>query len=805
MSEYLDDPNGESPSGRAGDRAATLAAALSAIRRRWWLVAAVFAVVVAGAMWRTIRQPRLYETAAVVQLEQSNRPLAVADQRTPSDWRVDPVQSAQEIIKSQEIAERVAHALGLRLAIAEPAKLPRTVLFGETTPFVDSTLEFASFTLRLGPDSYSLVENGRPLGTARYGLPVSGSGVMLTLPARPPVGSDEIVLQVISRAAAARAVRYSITTRARLQTNIIEVAYKGTEPLMVQRIANGVAQAYREFSTEERRQAAHQRTDIIQQSLLEQQVRLDSSQASLQLFKEREQLSNVGAEQQALIAAITQFEGNRDEVLIERAIYEKILGRLAATDTSAEELRRLAGTRALEQNAYISNLYDRWYELLKQRSELVARGYTSRNRDVRSVDSLIVDTKDDLREASSLYLQTLQSRLESVESRIASLRDDIAKYPSLEAQESRLVANLRMVQSVYEGLLSDYQRARIAQSIDETNVRIIDEAARPTVPVSPNRRRALLTAIIFGTLLGLGAAVAVEQLDNSVKSPDEMRDRFDLAVLGTIPEIKDIRSGRELDGSAGERLVTHLDPRSPVAEAYRSLRTNLAFARAHQALRTIVLTSPGPSDGKSTTVANLAITFAQQGQRTLLIDADLRRAVLDKLFDVPRSPGLTDVLVGQAKVPDVVRETAIANLSVLGSGSFPPNPSELLGSSAMRDALSEASGLFDIVLLDSPPLLAVTDAAVLATMVDAAVLIVRMGATPRASVRRSIAQLQAVHGHLVGAVLNDVDFRQGGYGAGYGYYYYYYYGQDGHRNGAGNGVLDRVKRWTRLTSQTPRG
>jgi tyrosine-protein kinase Etk/Wzc len=220
-------------------------------------------------------------------------------------------------------------------------------------------------------------------------------------------------------------------------------------------------------------------------------------------------------------------------------------------------------------------------------------------------------------------------------------------------------------------------------------------------------------------------------------------------------------------------------------------------------VRTMVLTSPGPADGKSTTVSNLAITFAQQGQRTLVIDADLRRAVLDKLFEVPREPGLTDVLIGQKTLAEVVNETQIPNLSVIGSGPFPPNPSELLGSSAMREVLREAGERFDIVLLDSPPLLAVTDAAVLSTMVDGALLVVRMGKTARTSVRRAVGQLHTVHGRVVGAVLNDVDFSRGGYG-NYGYYYHYYYGEDGRGNGARGGVFDRVRQWRRAGMATRR-
>ncbi|MEP6690650.1 MAG: polysaccharide biosynthesis tyrosine autokinase, partial [Gemmatimonadaceae bacterium] len=310
------------------------------------------------------------------------------------------------------------------------------------------------------------------------------------------------------------------------------------------------------------------------------------------------------------------------------------------------------------------------------------------------------------------------------------------------------------------------------------------------------RMRVFMTALIFGLTIGLGVAVAVENLDDSVKSPDEVRDRLGMAVLGTIPRIREGSTMRRDNDDS--RLVTHVDPRSPVAEAYRSLRTNLAFARANTAMRTMVLTSPGPADGKSTTVANLAITFAQQGQRTLLIDADLRRAVLDKLFKVPRAPGLTDVLVGQKKLFDILHPTEIPNLSVLGSGQFPPNPAELLGSSAMREVLREAEEHFDIVLLDSPPLLAVTDAAVLATMVDGAILVVRVGATAKTAVRRAMAQLQTVTGRLIGAVLNDVDFRQAAFGGTYGYYYYYYYGQDNSRRGSSR-IAALVKRWQQST------
>jgi tyrosine-protein kinase Etk/Wzc len=794
MSDFFND--GPVTGSSTGDRNLALRNALMAIQRRWWLVLGVFAAVVAFAVWNTSRQQRQYRTTAVVQVGEARQPMTSMTPSPQWDYRVDPMQSAQEIIKSSRIAERAATGAGLRLTIASPPLLQRSAFFGDSVPRVDSSLTYGEYTVELGESGYTLMQNGRVLDAARYDEPVDAAGVHFVVPRPPELDDSRVVLRAQSAPDAGRMVRGAVTTRGRPQTNIIEISYTGTDPFTVMLVTNALAEAYRDYSSENRVQEAASRAQIIERSLQDQRRRLDSAQQEVRLFKQGNQLSNVSAEQAELITLIGRFEQQRDEALIERGIYHQLMGRLTAADTSTEELRRLAGSEAVRQNPYVNQLYEQWFELRKKHEELRAAGKVSPHPEARAVDSLIAATKGNLQHASGLYLQGLQSRLQSLEQRIAGLRGEMTRYPSLEAQEQKLAADLRMIQSVYDELQSEYQRARIAEQVRDESVEIVDLAPRPTAPIAPNRKRIYLTALIFGALLGLAAAVGVEQLDDSVKSPDEVRERFNLTVLGTIPRIKDGGAAQRDAAVSSQRLVTHLDPRSPVAEAYRSLRTNLAFARAHDALRTIVLTSPGPADGKSTTVANLAITFAQQGQRTLLIDADLRRAVLDKLFGAPREPGLTDVLVGRVPLLQVISETAISNLRVLGSGPFPPNPSELLGSPAMRAVLDAAREQFDVVLLDSPPLLAVTDAAVLSTMVDGAILVVRTGVTPRTSVRRAVSQLETVHGRLIGTVLNDVDVRSGLYGGGYGYYYYQYYGAEGHRNGSRGGLLGSIRQWT---------
>jgi tyrosine-protein kinase Etk/Wzc len=626
--------------------------------------------------------------------------------------------------------------------------------------------------------------------------------VILHLARRPAIERDEVRLYLADTLSVANAIRGGITTRVVPQTDIVQITYQGNDPPQVRDITNSIAENYKEYSAMSQKENATSKANFILERLQDQQVQLRRAQDSLKAFQTLHQTADVSAEQLALATSIVELEKRKQDVVGERRVYENLIGSLQAADTSDEALRAIVGTGAGEKNETIARLFDRWYGYQEKRQQLMtAGGRTADNPDVRANAQMIAQVKLEIQDASRLYLRALQSRLQSIEGQIEAARTSAQAYPPLTAEQARLLANVRTSEQIYTELQSEYQRARIAEAADVGSVTIVDPATLPGFAISPNRRRAATTAIIFGLLLGLGAAVLLDRLDTSIRSPDEIRERYDLTVLGMIPAIQahDVNAGPQ-PVAEKNRLVTHADPRSPVAESYRSLRTNLAFARAHQDLRTMVLTSPGPADGKSTTIANLAITFAQQGQRTLVVDADLRRAVLDKTFDVPRSPGLTDAIIGKVSLADAVHETDIPNLFVLGSGEFPPNPSELLGSEGMRKLIAEARESFDAVLFDTPPLLAVTDAAVLSTRVDGTVLVVRMGKTAREAVRRALLTLRAVHPRILGAVLNDVDFRSGSYYGGYGYYYYaYHYHADTPSNGNGHrgrGMINRLRELT---------
>jgi capsular exopolysaccharide synthesis family protein len=797
MATNLPDPTGATDEPRELESDLTLRSVLNAVRRRWWVVAIALIVITALGTWRTIHQVDMYRSSTRVQVAQQQSPIPGLQMQQPYDFRIDRLAAEQQVIASSPVAEGAAREVGFQLLVSEPSDVRRSALT-VMTPRIDSTAQPGEYELRLGDDSFTLIAAGRELGSARYGDTLTAAGITLPIPTRPGLTERRVMLRVLPLAEATAIVQGSIHSGVLDKTDIIEIAVEMPDQLLAMQTANAVAKEYQKFAKQMMVNRARDRAAFIKDRLNDQASEVAKGQANLKAFLQANQLTDVPTEAAALTDQIFKLQGERQTVQLELDNYKALLGDLSVNDTSTERLRRIVGTGALANNASVEYHYTRWQELVQKRQTERAT-FTDVSPEIGDIDAAIRSTKQQLREAADLYRATLEQQLKSFDERLTSLREDLKRYPALSAEQQSLIANNRSVQTMFESLKNMYQVAQIEEAVETDVVRIIDPARYPIKPFSPDRRRDVLLALALGILVGVAIAVLLDRLDDSVRSPDEIAEQLNLTMLGMIPAIK--LDHEPTPGSVTmERLVTHANPRSPVAESYRSLRTNLAFARARQNIKSLVLTSPGPADGKSTTVANLAITFAQQGQRTLLIDGDLRRAVLDKTFSVPRSPGLTEVIVGQAELEHAVNATAVPNLFVLGSGQFPPNPSELLGSNAMANVIREANEQFDVVLFDSPPLLAVTDAAVLSTMVDGTILVVRMGSTARQAVRRALGQLHAVHARVLGTVMNDVDLRRSSYYGGYGYAYYAYYGSEANGNGNGGGVMNRIRRIKNWTS-----
>jgi tyrosine-protein kinase Etk/Wzc len=332
-----------------------------------------------------------------------------------------------------------------------------------------------------------------------------------------------------------------------------------------------------------------------------------------------------------------------------------------------------------------------------------------------------------------------------------------------------------------------FNEAAIKEKSEFGYIDIIDPAIVPAVPVSPKVNLNLLLGAVLGLGLGIGFVFVREYIDVRVRTPEDLKKRgFTMlaAVALMDDEIRKLGGSTKIDRNGrivDAHLLSYINPLSSIAESYRRLRTRILYAEIDRPVSSILVTSPNPTEGKSTTVSNLAITFAQTGKRVVLLDTDLRKPSLHNEFGVEKLPGLTELLYDGASLKSVLRHTPVDNLDLICCGTIPPNPSETLGSQKMKEFLQDLRKDYDILLFDSPPVLAVTDPAILATLVDAVIVVVSSGQTRLDSLERSIDIIQDVRAKALGLVLNNFDLRLA-YGGYYKYYrnkyYSYGYGSD---------------------------
>jgi capsular exopolysaccharide synthesis family protein len=334
---------------------------------------------------------------------------------------------------------------------------------------------------------------------------------------------------------------------------------------------------------------------------------------------------------------------------------------------------------------------------------------------------------------------------------------------------------------MYELLIRRFKETSLTEDMKTGNVRIVDPAEIPKYPIRPRKKLNVFLGIVFGLFMGVAVAFTFEFLDNTLKSPEDIRNYLNIPYLGPVPSF-DI----EREDINNPELITQYSPKSTASESYRGIRTSLLFSSADSPPKIILVTSAGPSEGKTLTSTNLAITMAQAGSRVVIVDCDMRKPKVHKMFGIGRDKGMSSVLVSnelENVLQDVIIHSEIPNLDVIPCGPIPPNPSEIIGSQKMNRIMEKLQEKYDRIIVDSPPITAVTDSAVLARFVDGVMLVVHAGVTPRQVVKTGLEQVQGVDANVLGAVLNDVDTGKESYY--YYQYYYYYYGEDGekkHRN-----------------------
>lgn len=448
------------------------------------------------------------------------------------------------------------------------------------------------------------------------------------------------------------------------------------------------------------------------------------------------------------------------ELLQKRPVLEETLNRLGYTHMDPDEppfeikVQPVRDTQLIELQ--VESTYPR---LAKEIADTLPLVFIHQYEAMQT--SRFTSSKENL----ARHLTDLEKGIEQTERALAGLLEE-SGTPEEQAKRAQLESVLVQYRSSYSNLLQSYEQIRLAEAQSTDNVVVTESAQMPERPVRPQVRLNTLLAAVVGAMLAVGTAFLIEYLDDTIKTSDEIQRVLELPTLGSIVQIP----GR---GARNVVLFEH-HPRSPAAESYRTLRTNLAYSALDKPLNTLLITSPIPEEGKSVTTANLGIVMAQAGQPVVLISCDLRRPILHTLFDLPNSRGLTNALLEQgmgSDVNDYLHSTPLDNLWVMTSGPLPPNPAELLSSQRFSDLIERLRQDGKTLIIDSPPILAVADAAILARQVDGVLLVIQAGSTRRQVASQAKEALAKVGANLVGVVLNGVP-------AGGGGYYYYYYSSD---------------------------
>ena len=574
----------------------------------------------------------------------------------------------------------------------------------------------------------------------------------------------------------------SLSVRRIPGTRLMEVTYESTDPVQAARILNAHLESYKEQNLQGHYEATTQATTWLQGQLADLKRKVEKSENDRINYERQNQIWGVDDKQnmttQRLLELNKDVTDAENDALKKRALYEY------AESGALEAVPQIRDNPALlEMQKRLADLSAQYMDALNQygpnfpkvqRLQAQIKGMDDQITKERK--GIAVQLLSDYNQAKARQ-DLLTQRLDEQKAETNAMSEKYVQYNILkrEAEANKLM---------YEGILTKLREAGISASLKSSNIRVIDPAMIPSTPARPSRTRNIALALLVGLVGGVGLALLREYLDNTVKTPDDVETLVHLPSLAVVPAFRTadeskrtvMLKGRSSNGHEKRiELVAQLLPKSQMSEAFRALRTALLLSQPDQPPQVILVTSALPREGKTTTAANLAVTLAQLGDKTVLVDADLRKPGIGRLLNLAsgKYAGLSSYLAGASSLDLVsVPHPAIPNLVAIPTGPLPPNPADLLSSHRLADAIAELRTKFKFVIVDSPPVMAATDAVILSVQVDGVVLVVRSGDTPKTAFTRSRDLLVSVKSHLLGVVLNAVDASAPDYYYSYRYYPY---------------------------------
>ncbi|MBK7157806.1 MAG: polysaccharide biosynthesis tyrosine autokinase [Ignavibacteria bacterium] len=573
--------------------------------------------------------------------------------------------------------------------------------------------------------------------------------------------------------------------------DVVDIVVESPSRYEAMLVANLYATVYQSFSLELSREELTTLTRYLNEEKDNKFKDLAKAELDLEDYQKNGGLILLDAQVKNLVENISQLEAQKNAANIELSSKEKEYNSLST------EIARIDPTLVDFMNgkideSYISEVQSKIAELeskrdieasIPQDEKLKQKTLDEYNRKIEPLrktfeekiqvlkTSLYSNTPEDRRIVGQKLLeanvgvQSYRTKVNTLSKLLSKYEDQFSKLPSQSIEYAKLERNRKATEKLYLILEEKYQEAKINERIKLGTILVIAPSVLASKPSKPNRPLIVFLGVMLGLATSLGFAFARNYFDHTVKSPDEIENKG-ISVLSWIPAID------ELKGGGQSEFIVANKPKSPASEAFKALRTRLQYAKLEETpIKTILLTSSVPSEGKTTISLNVAGSLAQMDKKVLLLDCDLRKPRIHNVFETDRYPGLSDYLFSNASLEEITRKTKLDNLSVITSGTIPPNPSELLASKQMKEFLEKMKGIYDFIVIDSPPYISVTDAEILFRITDGTILVLRAGKTPADAFFRTCEKLMKLDSHnFLGVVFNNFSYK-----SAYGYYYNYYY------------------------------
>lgn len=770
----------------------TLADLFGSLRRHAALVLIATATVGALAAVLVFREIPTYRATAVLRLTDSRRAMTRALDERPADQRqgTNLLLSQVQLLRSRALIGTVVDSEGLRLRPSGRGFSSSLLSQVRVEPAVVAD----TFYLAFSNDGVT-VRNGTRETPVAYGAPYRAVGISFAVKAKPQVDRGILVLspreQTIDR------VLEVLRVSPREETDVVDVSYADAVPEVAQRVVNVLVNTFQDVDVRQAQGESRRRRIFLDEQLREVDAQLAASERALAAFRSSQQVFSSRDRLQAQQTALMALDIRQGELGADRRTYASLLQKLQDShpDARDDELRALIATPDVSSNPVVTQLYQQFAQYQVARDSLTTGPWRSApgNPDVARLDQLISASEQRLLAAVRGQVATIDARLEALGALHKRNAAALETMPRAESAEEQLVRRVESNRGLADRLRDEYQKARMAEAVEAGQVEVVDRASLPYRPVPRLATLRLLLGVLVGLTLGGVAALLIDSTNARVRRRVDLEEEMRIPVLAVIPQIS-IPSNeqhslrrlsarlvprrwtadrRESDGAGhGHSLTTAAGFMSPAgSEAFRLLRSSLKWTQRDGAAKTLAISSALSEEGKTITSANLAVVYALEGKRVLLLDCDLRRPRLHKVFRVPRSPGVAQVLRAGLDPATAVRDTSFQGLSFLPAGRDTDAIADLIGSDRMRALLASLSDHFDMIIIDTPPILAVADAVALGPLVDGVLMVVGAGTTDRHAVEQALSQLASAGARVVGAVLNDSRGEVERYG-GNDYYVY---------------------------------